>query len=299
MSDSSFEVGAYVRHTKMPSWGPGKVVHTSGTDIHVVFRDDDSREARAFRLPSEFLRLAEVQTDPILENLPPFKLENGKWVLSQPRITLAIARCRFLERYPLAFEDKRYLEEEREYKWRAHELFLERLGHGQLTELLSNGNLKEIAQRLNRIAHVNLLSPYEQMGFGDALTDESATREFATALDAVLSAETVQRSVYQRYLECVSTLPKTGKASVATWPIATLFPYLAQPDRHMFLKPQTTKEAADSLAFDLHYDSTLNWSTYEALLRMGKTYMDQLADLAPRDYIDVQSFIWVACRVPH
>jgi hypothetical protein len=63
----------------------------------------------------------------------------------------------------------------------------------------------------------------------------------------------------------------------------------------MFLKPEVTKVAADSLGFNLKYNPTLNWATYEALQRMGAIYLDLLKPLGARDFVDVQSFIWVTC----
>jgi hypothetical protein len=63
----------------------------------------------------------------------------------------------------------------------------------------------------------------------------------------------------------------------------------------MFLKPEVTKRAADSLGFDLKYDPSLNWNTFEALQRMGAVYLNLLASLGARDFVDVQSFIWVTC----
>jgi hypothetical protein len=61
----------------------------------------------------------------------------------------------------------------------------------------------------------------------------------------------------------------------------------------MFLKPERTRMAAQALGFNLRYDASLNWSTYESLLRMGTVYLDLLKGRGARDFIDVQSFIFV------
>jgi hypothetical protein len=61
----------------------------------------------------------------------------------------------------------------------------------------------------------------------------------------------------------------------------------------MFVKPTIAQKAAERLAFNLHYEAQPNWATYSAVLRMSSIYMDLLADLAPRDFIDIQSFFWV------
>ncbi|MDZ7697765.1 MAG: hypothetical protein U5R49_12870 [Deltaproteobacteria bacterium] len=80
---------------------------------------------------------------------------------------------------------------------------------------------------------------------------------------------------------------------MASWPVATILPFLAQPDRHMFLKPGITQAAAKILAFDLHYNPTPNWVTYDSLLKMTAIYREKLKSLAPNDNIDIQSFFWV------
>jgi hypothetical protein len=62
----------------------------------------------------------------------------------------------------------------------------------------------------------------------------------------------------------------------------------------MFLKPQVTKRAAESLGFDLRFECTPNWTTYEALLRMARTYLDLLRPFGAIDFLDVYSFFFVS-----
>jgi hypothetical protein len=49
------------------------------------------------------------------------------------------------------------------------------------------------------------------------------------------------------------------------------------------------------MTFDLQYNAIPNWITYQALLRMGTVYLELLRRLGARDYLDVQSFIYVTC----
>jgi hypothetical protein len=80
---------------------------------------------------------------------------------------------------------------------------------------------------------------------------------------------------------------------VLTWPLVTVFGFIAQPDRHIFLKPNVTRIAAREYAFPFEYQSKPNWDTYASLLAFaGQVMRDQRA-LRPRDLIDAQSFIWV------
>jgi hypothetical protein len=59
------------------------------------------------------------------------------------------------------------------------------------------------------------------------------------------------------------------------------------------LKPLTTKRAAAAYGFDFEYSSRPSWNTYASLLELCRAVRTDLADLRPRDQIDVQSFLWV------
>ena len=80
---------------------------------------------------------------------------------------------------------------------------------------------------------------------------------------------------------------------VLTWPLVTVFAFIAQPDRHIFLKPNVTRRAADEYGFDFEDRSRPSWETYASLLECARLLQRDLADLRPVDMIDVQSFIWV------
>jgi hypothetical protein len=75
--------------------------------------------------------------------------------------------------------------------------------------------------------------------------------------------------------------------------LVSVFGFIAQPKEHLFLKPQITKVAAQAYHVPFAYTSRPNWSTYENLLEFAALIKEDLADLKPRDMIDVQSFIFV------
>jgi hypothetical protein len=74
---------------------------------------------------------------------------------------------------------------------------------------------------------------------------------------------------------------------------ATVFGFLAQPDRHIFLKPNVTRAAAREYRHPFLYESRSAWPVYDSLLRFADRIRRDQRDLAPRDMIDLQSFIWV------
>ena len=145
------------------------------------------------------------------------------------------------------------------------------------------------------LSTANLLAaPFESGAFHDAMQDEKAAECYFKALIALLETTPVNAELFTKYAAVVRSLP-ARRGRVATWPVATVLPYLARPDVHMFLKPEVTKNAAASLGFDLKYEPPPNWKTYEKLLRMGATYLDLLRPLGAADFVDVQSFIFVSC----
>ena len=95
-----------------------------------------------------------------------------------------------------------------------------------------------------------------------------------------------------RWVEVVAQLPRR-QTRVLTWPLVTVFGFIAQPDVHVFLKPNVTRFAARAYDFDFLYASRPNWETYESLLRFTRQLQSDLSDLKPRDMIDLQSFLWV------
>ncbi|GAG90350.1 unnamed protein product, partial [marine sediment metagenome] len=45
--------------------------------------------------------------------------------------------------------------------------------------------------------------------------------------------------------------------------------------------------------FDLNYKAGLNWITYSRLIKLADMLFEELKPLGAKDYIDVQSYIWV------
>ncbi len=298
MEVSRLTEGMLVVHPSKPEWGPGKVVKIVSPLIYVLFRDVPGREAKAISTAYVSLAVAPNQMDDILDNLPPLVPVNGKWALPEERLTVQQAISQFHDRFKLGFEDPTYIGDaklgERQYKWAAHEMFESLLGSGQFEQLLEK-DLTDLIRRAKQcIAKVNLLSVFEVAALKDAFMDECAGRRFFETLLVLLRSGEITEDVFAPYAKAVCDLP-ADKGRVATWPVATILPFLAQPDRHLFIKPEVTQNAAARLGFSLRYKPAPNWITYEAALRMAHIYSSKISALKPRDMIDVQSFIYVAC----
>jgi len=303
----AYRKGSLVRHPTKAGWGLGKVLEVRGKVVTVHFKDDTEKEFRLISTDRAPLEIAAEQSDPILDNLPPFLGDRfdvkAKWV------TLEDGIRRFRHIFAREFHDPDYLGSgktgkdeagERNYKWKAHQRYVEALGTGQGERLLADGGLDELIERACRVAthRMNLLSPFESMAFHDGLKgDPAAAARFFEALFAFVAAGARQAPLFESLADALLRLPvEPGKAKVATWPVLTILPFLAKPNCFMFLKPGPTQECAARMRFDLQYSADLRWLTYKKLMQMGDHLLEQLRPLGACDYIDVQSFIWVIAK---
>ena len=202
-------------------------------------------------------------------------------------------RRRFLRFFPNGFNDERYLEWERDYKAEAHARWTAALSATTFGQLMAADKHHEIAAEALRIeARTNLLFSFEKMAVRDAVRTAAGARRFAEGLNAWLHGRGSMEKRFGDWCEAVAALPRR-QTRVLTWPVVTVFGFMAQPDRHIFLKPNVTRLAAARYGFDFHYRARPNWTTYSQLLDLAEMVRFEQRDLGPRDLIDIQSFLWV------
>ena len=117
-------------------------------------------------------------------------------------------------------------------------------------------------------------------------------RAFAEGLYEFLHGAGQVERRFERWVEVVAQLPRR-QTRVLTWPLVTVFGFIAQPRMHIFLKPNVTRAAAREYEFDFRYKSRPSWETYASLLEFAEAVHRDQRDLRPRDMIDIQSFMWV------
>ena len=130
------------------------------------------------------------------------------------------------------------------------------------------------------------------MALRDAVKNRAGAQLFAEGLYNYLHGAGELETKFERWCETIASLP-LEQTRVLTWPLVTVFPFIAQPKTHIFLKPNVTKIAAREYGFDLEYASKPNFDTYKGLLEFARMVRRDLSDLRPRDMIDLQSFLWV------
>jgi hypothetical protein len=206
-------------------------------------------------------------------------------------------RCRkkFLRAFPAGFRDETYRDWERDYKWEAHERWVEALGRREFEGLVREHAFGEIAARAvrveQRVRHSMLFS-FEKMALRDAVKSEAGARTFAEGLYRLLHGSDPIDRRFEQWIAAVGSLPRR-QTRVLTWPMVTVWGFLAQPSVHFFMKPLVTRLAAEKYGFPLRYRSRPSWDTYESVLEFAGVVKRDVVDLRPRDMIDIQSFLWV------
>jgi hypothetical protein len=203
------------------------------------------------------------------------------------------ARRKFLRAFPGGFRDETYLDWERGYKWDAHRRWEAALDESTLEGLIKQKRYEEIAAAAIRIeSRTNLLFSFEKMALRDAVRSPAGAGAFALALFDLLHGTEPMEVRFANWVEAIAGLPRR-KTRVLTWPLVTVFGFIAQPNTHFFLKPTVTREAARRYGVELPYASRPSWPLYKDLLAFVRKVRTDIGDMRPRDMIDMQSFLWV------
>jgi hypothetical protein len=189
------------------------------------------------------------------------------------------AKKLFLHYYPGGFHSDAF--SERPYKIKA-KLNLEKTS--SLEKALTGDADPE--QVLSAFRATNMLFSIEQARVQDVLRSREA-KNFIQA--AAIFAEG-DRKQSLGVLDRILSPFQANK-----WTIVTYLPFLWRPSEHIFLKPEATKDFAERIGhrFASLYRPELDIRVYESLLDLTAATRLELAELEPRDNIDVQSFIWV------
>jgi hypothetical protein len=203
------------------------------------------------------------------------------------------ARRKFLRFFPGGFYDHKYIDWERGYKWATHQAWEHTLNQEEYRRLLQGHEFKEIADLAMAIeARTHLLYSFEKMALRDAVRTIPGARAFSTGLYHFLYGPGTAEAKFEHWCQMIDSLPRK-QSPVLTWPIVSIFGFVALPKQQIYLKPRVTRAAALAYEFDFEYHSRPTWSSYASLLDFAHTIRHDLADLRPRDMIDIQSFIWV------
>ena len=210
-------------------------------------------------------------------------------------VELARLRCRkkFLYYFKKGYSDSTYIAWERKYKLDAHFAFQQVFNKREYERLLLARKFNDIALGAVRIeSKTNLLFSFEKMALRDAVKPALGAKAFSQGLYEYVYGRESLPERFQDFSEVIASLPRK-QTRVHTWPLQTVFGFIANPQEHIFLKPRVTQVAAEKYHFDFQYRSKPNWETYKGLLDFADEIRKDTSDLKPQDNIDLQSFIWV------
>jgi hypothetical protein len=288
--------GMLVQHTTL---GVGKVVAVEPNAVHVFFPDSDKRFAAKLRLPvaRPLLRTDGVEHNAWLEGLTAFALDPkmGRYALGSSWVTHDEAIAHFLEVFPGGFGDPAHLtgKKARAARWRAaHDVWSEAFGEGEGARLLAAGDLEELVARALKLDRaLTPLHPDADAGaVREALSSEEPTRAFFTALLELTGVPSPSRARFDKLFAAARELPVDHAQQ---WLVATLFPFVASPARHVLVQPRVAGEAAARLGADIGDDAAPSWAPYAALRALYAQLLEELARHGAKDFVDVESFLHV------
>ena len=275
----------YIRHKNKPEWGLGKVIQVLNPEKFSAFFENRGYKILIYS-PNYIQIETGIESHPLLDNI-----DLAKAKASSNHTTLKQMVDTFLKIFPQGFNDKKYFENEREYKLKAAKKLNSKLSEERFKKLLDEKEFAAITKLCRSIAsQTNLIFPNEMMGLKDALASPANQEIFSKSLFELLYGEQDFRSRFMHFAGVLTSI-KADK-----WTIQTYFLYLSDPEKHLFMKPVITQKAAKICNFELYYDSHLNWRTYNSLQKFGIYFKTELSkfgeNLTPEDMIDVQSFFW-------
>jgi hypothetical protein len=192
------------------------------------------------------------------------------------------AKARFLRYAPLGFDDPAYLADERDYKVKA----VSRVSTILPLERARSPSPDDCTNSVRAFQATNLVFPVEKARIKEVLQSAQGPAFLSSA------ASFADGDLASGLAGMVRAIAPSAKPS---WPMLTYLPFLWAPDRHIFLKPAVTCDFADRVGhpFSRAYQEGVTAPVYQSLLDLAAETGRQIADLAPKDLIDIQSFIWV------
>jgi len=283
----------FLRHPGKSEWGLGILAAEDGLNLDVLFEGVGYRKlAKSFQGLLEVPE-ADVPADHDLRKRDdwPRLDRDGKRTDARRdlprRLDGLLAEFRGL--FPDGLQSKACDDEERDYKVAASEFARKELSPDVLDPLLASGGYKDILQRTRRsLAKVNLAFPQELTKLGDI--SESAHREVAAAIVRLVKAGEQTPAALE---QLAAVLDPHGAAK---WPVVSLLPFLLDPKSWPFVKPTFIERAVKATGFDVEYAPHPNARTYELIRDLYLLVSAALNErgMPPRDFIDVQTFLWVA-----
>ncbi|MCY1015051.1 hypothetical protein [Pyxidicoccus sp. MSG2] len=210
------------------------------------------------------------------------------------------AQVRWFETFfPGGFAGEKFVSEERgapETKGKkGYKTAAIKLAQAQLSpERLASATPEETFEASKKLlGFTNLVFPIEgPVPFGSMKEEDRAG--FVAALSEVLHGEGEYEPRFEKFASSVQLRDATGQGRKVTWPLATMLQALYAPEKHTFVKPPVFEQQALILNLTADKHASVTGPNYERFLDVARKTSERLvaAGHAPRDLMDVYSFIW-------
>lgn len=289
-----FQIGDVLEHGLVPEMGRARVERVSSDEVQLRVHRSSGGSTKIFKLPNPELRLSANQAQ---DGFDAPRSAPGKGKAAAPKRSIEswgfeAAMDRFGAAYPEGFSDPKYLRDERDYKQAALAAWTEGFGPEGLPALRQGP--AEVAKAFNKVyAVIPMLHPAgEWIPFHKALQASPAAVGLAEAYAEVAAAGAFDEASFNRVLEAFAAL---GDAK-PKWTVFTYWPYVATTRGFAFVKPTLVQAAAAGMGIGLNYEPKANWLTYSQAIALYKDLWRRLEPLAARDWVDVQTFLWVGWK---
>ena len=228
----------------------------------------------------------------------------GDIVLNRDRLRAAVRLFRWIYGDD-PFRSERYLDWERQYKTDLSTEWQATVTEDRLNAAIEGDNPSPYAKEVSMLFTKTNLLPWRYWGFIRDL-ETSEARAFLEALrmllfdredsTAPIDAFTDRmRPLYDAGVVKSADLLKGGM-NPASRSIPSLALWLSDPQHHFFIRSDVVIRATPILTDGVleGQDQIMTSAYYRRVLDIARTVRSEIADLRPRDMIDVQGFLWGA-----
>ncbi|NLS78581.1 MAG: AAA domain-containing protein [Chloroflexi bacterium] len=202
-----------------------------------------------------------------------------------------------------SFGQEKYIQNEYEYKRDRGQEMRESLGKDALQRLIDDRNWPEICKRASKDAFTfqqGALARWNEYGWVTKLEEEEQ-EQFCLALMDFLHGGSTFRDRFERFVAETGDIfarfqKRTGWLTrKLSWPFVSYFHFMMWPEQeYVLVKPQYLQAAAKLAGFDLGYHSAIEFDTYVRVQQFYRELWPTVQQLGGRDWIDVQSLIFLA-----
>ncbi|HYH99448.1 hypothetical protein [Hyalangium sp.] len=163
-------------------------------------------------------------------------------------------------------------------------------------ERFKAASLEELFDAAKRVVQfTNIVHPMEgSIAFGSMKAEDRAP--FITALGELLHGSGDYGARFERFVDSIPITDAKGKVKKITWPMATILPAMYHPREHVCVKPVYFEQQSLIVGLPTDKSAPPSGPGYSRFLAVALETQKKLieAGQAPRDLMDVYSFIWLS-----